>query len=148
MPFFDILRLQGDRHCACAQKWCHFSFFPRAFKQKKIKALRPKMTKIASRGYCLKKIDINFAVELGLQANRIVKEDHQVYYATSYLGGNALLWFFPGCCREGSSLTGRLWRQHSTSRSDCWERTKITVSSFFHLPKTDTWTSATRILST
>ena len=27
-----------------------FHFFPRAFKQKKIKALRPKMTKIASRG--------------------------------------------------------------------------------------------------
>ena len=50
MPLFDILRLQGDHHCACAQKWCHFSFFPRAFKQKKIKALRPKMTKIASRG--------------------------------------------------------------------------------------------------
>ena len=22
MPFFDILRLQGDHHCACAQKWC------------------------------------------------------------------------------------------------------------------------------
>ena len=55
MPFIDILRLQGDRHCACAQKWCHFSYFPRAFKLKKIKALRPKMTKIASRvGSCLK----------------------------------------------------------------------------------------------
>ena len=33
------------------EKWCHFSFFSRAFKQKKtLKALRPKMTKIASRG--------------------------------------------------------------------------------------------------
>ena len=33
-----------------------FHFFPRAFKQKKIKALRPKMTKIASRGgSCLNK---------------------------------------------------------------------------------------------
>ena len=30
-----------------------FHFFPRAFKQKKIKALRPKMTKRASRGSCL-----------------------------------------------------------------------------------------------
>ena len=30
-----------------------FHNFPRAFKQKKIKALRPKMTKIASRGSCL-----------------------------------------------------------------------------------------------
>ena len=54
MPFSTFLRLQGDHHCACARKWCHFSFFPRAFKQKKIKALRPKMTKIASRGSCLK----------------------------------------------------------------------------------------------
>ena len=36
---------------------CHFSFFPRAFKQKKIKALRPKMTKIASRGSWLKVTD-------------------------------------------------------------------------------------------
>ena len=50
-----------------------------------------------------------FAVELGLRANRIVKEDHQVDFATSYLGGNALLWFI-SCSesREGSSLTGRL----------------------------------------
>ena len=55
MPFFStFLRLQGDHHCACAQQWRHLSFFPRAFKQKKIKALRPKMTKIASRGSCLK----------------------------------------------------------------------------------------------
>ena len=50
MPFFDILRLQGDQHCPCAQKGVIFHFFPRAFEQKKIKALRPKMTKIASRG--------------------------------------------------------------------------------------------------
>ena len=34
-----------------------------------------------------------FVVEQVLQANRIVKEDHQVDYATSYLGGNAFLWF-------------------------------------------------------
>ena len=58
-PFSTFLRLQGDHHCACAQKWCHFSFFPRAFKQKKIKALRPKMTKIASRGSCLNKIFVS-----------------------------------------------------------------------------------------
>ena len=31
-----------------------FHFFPRPFKQKKIKALRPKMTKIASRGPALR----------------------------------------------------------------------------------------------
>ena len=54
MPFFDILRFQGDHHCACAQTWCHFSFFSKSFQTiKKIKALRPKMTKIASRGSCL-----------------------------------------------------------------------------------------------
>ena len=41
-----------------------------------------------------------FAVELGLRANRIVKEDHQVDYAASYLGGNALLWFI-SCSESG-----------------------------------------------
>ena len=49
-PFSTFLRLQGDHHCACAQKWRHFSFFSKSFQTKKIKALRPKMTKIASRG--------------------------------------------------------------------------------------------------
>ena len=49
-PFSTFLRLQGDHHCACAQKWCHFSFVFKSFQTKKIKALRPKMTKIASRG--------------------------------------------------------------------------------------------------
>ena len=34
-PFSTFLRLQGDHHCACAQKWCPFSYFPRAFKQTK-----------------------------------------------------------------------------------------------------------------
>ena len=53
MPFSTFLRLQGDRHCACAQKWCHFSFFSKSFLTKKIKALRRKMTKIASSGSCL-----------------------------------------------------------------------------------------------
>ena len=36
-PFSTFLRLQGDHHCACGQKWRHFSFFPRAFKQKKLR---------------------------------------------------------------------------------------------------------------
>ena len=50
-PFSTFLRLQGDHHCACAQKWCHFSFFFQELSnKKKIKALRQKMTKIASRG--------------------------------------------------------------------------------------------------
>ena len=63
-PFSTFLRLQGDHHCACAQKWCHFSFFSKSFQTKKIKALRPKMTKIASRGWgsCLKAgpLDLSF----------------------------------------------------------------------------------------
>ena len=42
-----------------------FHFFPRAFKQKKIKALRPKMTKIASRGgSCLKHIKRYYIMHL------------------------------------------------------------------------------------
>ena len=28
---FDLLRPQGDDHCACAQKWCHFSYFSESF---------------------------------------------------------------------------------------------------------------------
>ena len=51
--FSTFLCLQGDHHCACAQKWCHFSFFQRAFKQK-IKAPPPNITKIASKGPALK----------------------------------------------------------------------------------------------
>ena len=39
-------------------------------------------------------------MELGLRANRIVKEDHEVDYATSYLGGNALLWLI-SCSESG-----------------------------------------------
>ena len=55
-PFSTFLRFQGDHYCACAQKWCHFSYFSKSFQtnKKKIKALRPKMTKIAPRGSCLK----------------------------------------------------------------------------------------------
>ena len=36
------------------KKVCHFSFFPRSLKHKKMKALRPKMAKIAWRGPALK----------------------------------------------------------------------------------------------
>ena len=53
-PFSTFLRLQGDHHCACAQSGIVFHCFSRAFKQKIFKALRPKMTKIAPRGSCMK----------------------------------------------------------------------------------------------
>ena len=33
-PFSTFLRLQGDHHCACAQKWRHFSFFSKSFQTK------------------------------------------------------------------------------------------------------------------
>ena len=52
--FSTFLRLQGDHHCSCAQKWCQFFIFSKSFQKKKIRALRPKMTKIASRGSSLK----------------------------------------------------------------------------------------------
>ena len=55
-PFSTFLSLQGDHHCACAQKWCHFWFFFKSFQTKKFKAPRPKMTKIASRGFQLSKM--------------------------------------------------------------------------------------------
>ena len=51
MPFFDIFASPKVITTAHAHKsGVIFYFLPRAFKQKKIKALRPKMTKIASRG--------------------------------------------------------------------------------------------------
>ena len=40
--------LEGDHHCACAQKWCNFSFFQDL--SNKSSSVRPIMTKIASRG--------------------------------------------------------------------------------------------------
>ena len=52
MPFLTFSPLQCDHCCTCAQKWCHFSYFPKPFKNK-FKKLRPKMTKIASRVSCL-----------------------------------------------------------------------------------------------
>ena len=53
MPFFDILRLQGD-HTAHAHKSDVIFIFSKSFQAKKNKALRSKMTKIASRGPALK----------------------------------------------------------------------------------------------
>ena len=81
MPFSTFLRPQGVHHCACAQKWCHFSFFSQELSnKKKINTLWPKMTKIVSRGSCL--------YHVGLQE----KETHaffqlpwvQIYYSTIF----------------------------------------------------------------
>ena len=56
MPFFDnFASRRWSPLCMHTQKWCHFAFVFKSFQTKKIKALRPKMTKIASRGSCLKK---------------------------------------------------------------------------------------------
>ena len=52
-PFSTFLCLQGDHHFTCAQKWCHFSYYSKSFQKKKIIALQPKITKIASRGPAL-----------------------------------------------------------------------------------------------
>ena len=51
--FSTFLRLQGDHHCACAQSGVIF-IFSKSCQTKKIKTLQPKMTKIASKGSCLK----------------------------------------------------------------------------------------------
>ena len=52
--FLTFSRRQGDHYCTCAEKWCHLSYFSKTFQKIKIKKLRPKITKIASRGSCLK----------------------------------------------------------------------------------------------
>ena len=120
MPFFDILRLQGDNQCARAQKWCHFSYFPRAFKQnKKIKALRPKMTKIASRGSCL-----DFALSLGFVAGFLGTADvwflmwgvdssfksfdcRAIFALSSLFSRSALAWVFTTSLTEPELLVFR-----------------------------------------
>ena len=53
-----------------------------------------------------------FSVELGLRANRIMKDDHQVDYAASYLGGNALLWFI-SCSESGRKFAD--WKSLKTA---------------------------------
>ena len=35
--FGHFLRFQDDHHCACAQKWCHFSFFQELSNKKKLR---------------------------------------------------------------------------------------------------------------
>ena len=103
-PFSTFLRLQGDHNCACAQKWCHFSFFFQELSnKKKIKALRPKMTKIASRGggSCLKDLEcevigwlhllfvpgtqINFPPKSHMRflRRRFCKQDHSILFCWS-----------------------------------------------------------------
>ena len=51
MFFFDIFASPMWSPLRMRTKVVSFFIFPRAFKQKKIKALRPNMTKIASRGW-------------------------------------------------------------------------------------------------
>ena len=54
MPFFDIFASPRWSPLRMRTKVVSFFIFPKSFQTKKIKALRPKMTKIASRGSCLK----------------------------------------------------------------------------------------------
>ena len=78
--------LQGDHHWswACAQKWCQFSFFPRAFKQNKtIKALRPKMTKIASRAPALEESISTKLLEIEEEFRRKIVQDEKHYPGNS-----------------------------------------------------------------
>ena len=53
--FRHFFCFQDDHFCACTRKWCDFSYFSKSFRTKKsFKNIRPKMTKVASRGSCLK----------------------------------------------------------------------------------------------
>ena len=73
--FSTFLRLQRDDHCACAQEWCHFSYFFKSFHlNKKLKALRPKMTKIASRGSCLKSGTVQKLKSVRHKSSRLWKD--------------------------------------------------------------------------
>ena len=76
MPFFDIFASPRWSPLRMRTKVVSFViFFPRAFKQtKKIKALRPKMTKIASRGSCLK----GWRWKGGGGGNKPVKTTHEL----------------------------------------------------------------------
>ena len=73
-----------------------FHFFPRAFKQKKIKALRPKMTKIASRGgSCLK----------GKLHSKIISSDMKDFFSVESNGEGPRSKFE----REDGETDGQKW---------------------------------------
>ena len=78
MPFFDIFASFKVITIAHAHKsGVIFHIFPRAFKQKKIKALLPKITKIASRWSCVERSLPPWAIFLIFTRNRPWKsEDH------------------------------------------------------------------------
>ena len=61
MPFFDIFASRRRSPLRMRTKVVSFSFFSKSFQtNKKKKALRPKMTKIASRWSCLKPLCVRF----------------------------------------------------------------------------------------
>ena len=62
-PFSTFLHLQGGHYCACAQKWCHFSYFPRPFKQKLFKG--------TWRDHCFPEQFSGFLHETGLEGLKI-----------------------------------------------------------------------------
>ena len=89
-----------------------FHFFPRAFKQKKIKTLRPKVTKIASRGSCFKRLcTYTFFIPFFLQVCKDSQQPHQkpvwisvvrVQLLSSIFSRDVALWdfasFLPETC--------------------------------------------------
>ena len=116
MPFFNIFCVSKVITTAHAHKsGVIFHIFPRAFKQKKIKALWPKMTKIASRGSCLK---------VFCKANQVMKisklityevPKSSIYdwnfwnYSSSFIGV-----FLCCLCRKGSSFGWSMSRWEHT----------------------------------
>ena len=49
-PFSTFLRLQGDPHCACAQKWCNFLCFSKSFQTKKLRLCDQRWLKLPQGG--------------------------------------------------------------------------------------------------
>ena len=85
-PFSTFLSPQGDRHCACAKKWCHFhsSFFTSFWTKKNFKELRPKIAKIASRVDIALKQLVN--EECKFRWRTLIKDlwKHEIYSARTF----------------------------------------------------------------
>ena len=73
MPFFDIFASPRSPLRMRTKVVSFFIFFQELSNQKKIKALRPKMTKIALRGggSCLKNSTVNYTANLGCNIREV-----------------------------------------------------------------------------
>ena len=122
-PFSTFLRLEGNHNCACAQKWCLFSYFSMSIQAKNKLALRPKDDPNSLKGSCLKRNGPD-----GIRPNEAEEEMNAFLRATNTKmcvgvhgcvcmcvcgggggGGDAWAWACASTCcvflRKGKSLT-------------------------------------------